>query len=478
MKKINIKHFGLIVMVFLLLILTACGCGGSKDANYTDTESILLDAQKQTIILEVQAILQTNGVAEADVSNKINEIRNNFPSKSTIEVVNTALTGVSGITEENKESLVSEINKKVIKATIDAAILNLDKFYNSEDLKSHQVVLCDQLNEEYRELLSNAQTADTTGIVKDKQVEETNNVYQLVSNYYLEITKAKTALSPIRWFSVKEDGFFNFLFNNFLVYPIGWLLQFISGLFGGYYIVGLFVVTMLIRTLMMPVYNSTNNMTLKMQLMQPDLQKLEAKYANRTDRDSQQAKQMEQMRIYKKYKMGFGGCFTMLLQFPVFLGVYQAVQRIQLTDGTLLNSPNWVEGLKTNFLGINLFMDRGETWSGQFWGIIIILLLVVGTQLLQQLLTTRLQKAQYAKTQENIPEYRRQAMQQNQAGGSMKFMMYFMIFMMGIFVFQSAAGLGIYWLFGNVYSLTQMILNHKFADRKLEKLRKKLGVEE
>ena len=111
-------------------------------------------------------------------------------------------------------------------------------------------------------------------------------------------------MSPIRIYSFKEDGFFNALFNNVLVFPVGWLMQAISSLFGGYYIIGLFIVTILIRTLMMPVYNSTNNMSLKMQLMQPELQKLEAKYQNRKDPDSERAKQMEQMQLYKKYKVG------------------------------------------------------------------------------------------------------------------------------------------------------------------------------
>ena len=104
----------------------------------------------------------------------------------------------------------------------------------------------------------------------------------------------------------------------------------------------------------------------------------------------------------------------------------------------------------------------------------IILVLVVGSQFLQQFLSTKFQKMNYEKTQENIPAYKRQAMQQNQMNGSMKFMMYFMIVMMGMFVYQSAAGLGMYWLIGNIYSLIQMLLNNKFADRKLERLKKKL----
>ena len=168
----------------------------------------------------------------------------------------------------------------------------------------------------------------------------------------------------------------------------------------------------------------------------------------------------------------------MLLQFPIFMSVYQAVSRMYLTDGTVLNSPNWVNKLNTKFLGLDLFMTRGEAWKGQFWGVIIILVLVVGTQFLQQYLSTLFPKKNYEKSQENIPAYKRQAMQQNQMNGSMKFMMYFMIVMMGMFVYQSAAGLGMYWLIGNIYSLTQMLLNNKFADRKLERLKKKLKIGE
>ena len=292
------------------------------------------------------------------------------------------------------------------------------------------------------------------------------------------INELKNQMSPIRIYSFKEDGFFGALFNNVLVYPIGWLLQMLSRIFGGYYFVGVLLVTVLIRTIMMPVYNSTNNMTLKMQLMQPELSKLEAKYQTRQDPESQQAKQMEQMQLYRKYKMGFGGCFAMLLQFPVFLGVYQAVSRMHLTDGSLLNSPQWTQNLNTKLFGLDLFLDRGETWSGQFFGVMIILVLVVATQVLQQILTNKFQKANHERSQENIPEYKRQAMQQNQMNGSMKFMMYFMIIMMAMFVYQSAAALGFYWLIGNIYSLIQMVLNHKFTDRRMAKLKKKLKIGE
>ena len=147
---------------------------------------------------------------------------------------------------------------------------------------------------------------------------------------------------------------------------------------------------------------------------------------------------------------------------------------MHLTDGTILNSPEWVQHLNTKVFGIDLFLNRGPAWKWQFWGVMIILVLVVGTQVAQQILTKVIQKATYRNSQADIPEYKRQAMQQDQAGNSMKFMMYFMIVMMAVFVFQSAAGLGVYWLIGNIYSLVQMFVNYKFADRKLARLKKKL----
>ncbi len=482
MRFLNKKIGFCFALLLLLVTLTSCGCGGcsgSKTLTYSDAAAQI----KATQIAEIQTGLVevSKGLVKEDkLEQAKNNVKDNFDGKNLDKVVEDSLNIMKAdlsATSESIEAFKSYIIEKQLQSAKSKAVSLLSSFYVVEDLARHQIELCNKEKAIYVELL-NAATTITQEVDTKNIVDGSNNVYQLISNYYLSTNTLKAQMSPIRVFSFKEDGFFKALFNNVLVYPMGWLLQAVSRLFGGYYIVGLLIVTILIRTLMMPVYNSTNNMSLKMQLMQPELQKLEAKYQNRKDPDSERAKQMEQMQLYKKYKMGLGGCFSMLLQFPVFMAVYQAVSRMYLTNGTILNSPNWVDKLNTKFLGLDLFLTRGAAWQGQFWGVIIILVLVVGTQFLQQFLTTYFQKANYEKSQENIPAYKRQAMQQNQMNGSMKFMMYFMIVMMGMFVYQSAAGLGMYWLIGNIYSLTQMLLNHKFADRKLEKLKKKLKLGE
>ena len=55
----------------------------------------------------------------------------------------------------------------------------------------------------------------------------------------------------------------------------------------------------------------------------------------------------------------------------------------------------------------------------------------------------------------------------------MKYVMYMMIFMMGTFVFSSKAGLGIYWLIGNLYSMLQMFINNALGQKKLKKMKEK-----
>jgi membrane protein insertase Oxa1/YidC/SpoIIIJ len=49
--------------------------------------------------------------------------------------------------------------------------------------------------------------------------------------------------------------------------------------------------------------------------------------------------------------------------------------------------------------------------------------------------------------------------------------MYFMAIMMVVFVLQSPAGLGLYWLVGNIYSTLQSYIGNKKSAKRLEVLR-------
>lgn len=303
---------------------------------------------------------------------------------------------------------------------------------------------------------------------------QTNDAYLLASLYVIEVDKILTELEPIKFKARTVGEFFSNFWTNIFIFPLGWLLYAISSLLGGYYIVGLFIVTLLVRTMGWPIYAKTNDMSVKMAALTPQLEEIKQRYAGKNDPESQRRMQMEQAQLYKKNKVGLGGCLAPFLQFPIFMAIYRAISRIPYTkaiEGSAVYNLDWANKINSNFLGINLFEDRNLGTNSQLIGILILIVLVVGTQVASQLLSQYKQKKMQETAQEDIPAYRRQAYKQTQGNGAnqMKFMLWFMTFMMGMFVWQSKAGLGVYWLIGNLYSMGQMAINNKRNANRLVK---------
>lgn len=311
-------------------------------------------------------------------------------------------------------------------------------------------------------------------MIKKVENGEETDLYDIVAVFTLQVTERDKEAEPLKFYT--GDGkFFSRFFNNIFIFPVGWLLYAISSLFGGYYIIGLLITTLLIRTIGWPIYAKTNDMSLKMKAIEPEIAKIQAKYANRKDPDSERMMQMEQARLYKQHGIGIGGCLLPFLQFPIFMAVYRAVSRLPYTvkTGDFFTN-NWANELNSKvFNSLNLFEDY--TGKGQLVWVIILVILVAGTQFVSQLLSEARQKKAKDKAQEDIPMYRRQAVKQqaNETQNTMKTMMYVMIFMMAVFVWTSKSSLGVYWLIGNLYSMLQTYINSKQSEKKLEKIREK-----
>ena len=361
---------------------------------------------------------------------------------------------------------------------VERATEEVDKIVLDKDYKDYQRILFKEDRAAAKNSLAEIDTiitADDTTLEKDYDAvltERGQKVYDIMKETTETMQKHVSQPEPIR-FKLKSFGqFFSNFFDNFLVYPIGFIILLFSRLFGGYYIVGLFIGTIVVRTIGWPIYAKTNDMSLKMKLVEPEQAKIQAKYERRKDPESQRMMQMEMARLYKKYKIGFGGCLLPFLQFPIFMAVFRAIQRFPYTNG-LAGSFDWASKVNPNFLGIDLFRDR-TAGTTQLIGIIILCVLVVGTQILSQIISEKRMKKQQEKAQEDIPAYRRQAVAQgNQMQSSMKMFMYMMIAMMAVFVFTSEAALGIYWLIGNLYAIAQTAIGAKDSEKRLEKLRQK-----
>jgi YidC/Oxa1 family membrane protein insertase len=105
---------------------------------------------------------------------------------------------------------------------------------------------------------------------------------------------------------------------DLFVYPMAGIMWVIGKTIGfGSYPVTIIIATIVVRTIAWPIYGKTNDMQLKMQLVQPEMEKIQKKYAGREDQESKQRMSMETMQLYKKYGIGFGGCLMPFVQMPI-----------------------------------------------------------------------------------------------------------------------------------------------------------------
>jgi YidC/Oxa1 family membrane protein insertase len=247
-----------------------------------------------------------------------------------------------------------------------------------------------------------------------------------------------------------------------IIQGLGWFTYQASNLFGllgdaYYYWIGLLIMTLVVRTIGWPIYAKTNDMTIKMQLAQPELNKIQEKYRNRKDQASQQRMQMETMEIYKKYKINMFGCLMPLLQMPIFIAMYQVVRRFPLND-----SEFYTQGEST----INhsfLWTDLGNTdWVAN----LPLALIVAVLMFLSQYLVQKRSEAAKKHTGPANPK-------QEQSQKTMKYFMYFMVVMM-FFIAITNAGIAFYWIIGTSYQILQGYVSHRGMDKKREKFRSRV----
>ncbi|MGB9720202.1 MAG: membrane protein insertase YidC [bacterium] len=87
------------------------------------------------------------------------------------------------------------------------------------------------------------------------------------------------------------------------------------------YGVAIIVFAILFKIIFFPLSRQMLISQQKMQMVQPELKKLQDKYKN-----DPQALNREMMHLYKTYKVNpFSGCLPLLIQFPIFIALYQVL---------------------------------------------------------------------------------------------------------------------------------------------------------
>lgn len=112
----------------------------------------------------------------------------------------------------------------------------------------------------------------------------------------------------------------NFGWFDFLAKPLLVGLNFFYGFVGNYGL-AIIILTIIIKLIFWPLSQKSYGSMEKMKKLQPMVAKLREKYG-----DDKQRLNQETMALYKTYKVNpMGGCLPMVVQIPVFFGLYKAL---------------------------------------------------------------------------------------------------------------------------------------------------------
>ncbi len=108
---------------------------------------------------------------------------------------------------------------------------------------------------------------------------------------------------------------------DFLLKPLGWILQQLSFLLGDSFAAGVFVFTVLVNLLMIPLSIKSQKSSMGQTRIKPKLEALRQKYGN----DRQKFAMAQQELMQKEGVSMSGGCLPMLIRMPIMIGIYSII---------------------------------------------------------------------------------------------------------------------------------------------------------
>ncbi len=222
---------------------------------------------------------------------------------------------------------------------------------------------------------------------------------------------------------------YNFPIFSQLILLLHWVLvtinDYLAGLGLGYsWTWGLAIIglTIIVRLILFPLTWKQYKSAQQMQLIQPQIKELQKKY--KSDRGKLQE---ETMKLYSEHRVNpFASCLPLILQLPVFISLYAAIKGLGPLSAPAYQAS--VEALnQAPFLWIPHLGNPDPTY--------ILLILYVVTQMI----STELMVA-------------------TQSDNTQKWIMRAMPIMFVLFLFRFPAGLFVYWVTTNVWTIGQQLI--------------------
>ena len=283
----------------------------------------------------------------------------------------------------------------------------------------------------------------------------------------------------------------NFILDIFAI-PVSYIFKGLAFVFGHNFALLMFLLTLIVNLLLLPLTIKTQRSTAKQQMIRPKMDAIKKKYGDNMTQKDRLAYQQEVQELQQKEGISMaGGCLPMLIRFPFLLAVYRVMQSPltyifglgsaeieKLAAAVNVKASGYYEmsvlaKLKQTTAGVtDALWQQLDEWRFSFFGIDlkatpkfsfnfanitpeqlklwIIPLLAFGAQMLTSIISLRLQKKMN-------PD------QPNMAG-----MMLTMPLVSLFFAFSLPAAVGLYWAFSSlVAGLLQAVVQTIYSPNKL-----------
>ncbi len=245
--------------------------------------------------------------------------------------------------------------------------------------------------------------------------------------------------------------------NELILRPVYNFLLIFLELFNGNLWLAIVALTVLVRLLLSKSSSQANAMQSGMGAMQPKMQELQEKYKDNPEKLSQ-----EMMTLLKKDGVWpLKWCLGILLQMPVFLWLYAVVsnianpenmqQRMKFPTNLIDMTYSFVypyahamidiTNIATNFLGMDMLTPKNVILACIAWVVMF----------LNMKIMTRVRPATPSIPWANMPDMSKM----------MGFMNIFLVVMIGWFVYNVAAGIGLYIITSTLFAVIQMMYQNK-----------------
>jgi YidC/Oxa1 family membrane protein insertase len=227
-----------------------------------------------------------------------------------------------------------------------------------------------------------------------------------------------------------SNSWFEALFVFPLAQALNWLTPYVT-------VTGAIILcTILVKLLTFGLTVKSTVASQKMQTIQPELTKIQAKYAGKNDNESKMKMSQEMNGLYAKHNINpFGAIGTMFIQFPVIIAMYTAVQH--------------ASAVKTSSLfGYALSNSPQQAISAGQWLFVIIFVLMGVSQFVSMKLPMWLNKAKAKKQPVRLGDKPAKA-------PNTDMMMYTSMGMILFFAFTWPTAMSLYWFVSSAAQIAQ-----------------------